>query len=130
MRKYSEIIDEFFKFNYWGLSTSIDIIDCNLDKIKDEDYVQKYIYELCDLLEMSLYHDSIIANFGIDEKINGISFMQLIETSSITGHFANFTKRAYIDIFSCKIYDPYAATEFTRKFFEGHVMDIHFVLRR
>ena len=44
---------------------------------------------------------------------------QLIETSLISGHFANDTNRAYLDIFSCKGYDPAVVETFSKKFFRA-----------
>jgi len=42
---------------------------------------------------------------------------QLIETSLVSGHFANETNAAYLDVFSCKEYEPVRAAEFCRDFF-------------
>ncbi len=41
---------------------------------------------------------------------------QLIETSLISGHFANKTNTVYLDVFSCKYYDPRAVGEFATEF--------------
>ena len=46
--------------------------------------------------------------------------VQLIETSLISGHFANDTNSAYLDIFSCKGYDPAVVEEFSKNFFGAH----------
>ncbi|MCJ7657067.1 MAG: S-adenosylmethionine decarboxylase, partial [Candidatus Atribacteria bacterium] len=66
---------------------------------------------------------------GEDEKVAGFSMVQLIETSLISGHFANKSNNAYIDIFSCKYYEPSVALEFTKKFFEAKEVKMHYVLR-
>jgi len=71
-----------------------------------------------------------VVDFGEDERVSGYSMTQLIETSLISGHFANLTNSAYIDIFSCKYYDPQTAADFTQRFFQGKEMKIHYVLRR
>lgn len=42
---------------------------------------------------------------------------QFIETSLISGHFANDTNAASLDIFSCKSYDPAVVENFARTFF-------------
>ena len=39
----------------------------------------------------------------------GYSLVQLIETSAITGHFCDASGDAYLDIFSCKDFDPATA---------------------
>ena len=50
-------------------------------------------------------------------KRQGYSMVQLIETSLISGHFANDTNSAYLDIFSCKGYEPAVVEEFSKAFF-------------
>jgi len=42
---------------------------------------------------------------------------QLIETSLISGHFADSSNAAYIDIFSCKNYDVQKVLKYTGDFF-------------
>jgi len=44
---------------------------------------------------------------------------QLIETSLISGHFANASNTAYLDLFSCKFYEPREVAEFAMAFFKG-----------
>ena len=56
--------------------------------------------------------------------------LQLIETSLISGHFANDSNRAYLDIFSCKPYDPSVVEQFSREFFSASSSDVHTTLRR
>jgi len=55
--------------------------------------------------------------------------VQLIETSLISGHFANITNNAYLDIFSCKYYDPSVVVEFTKNFFKSKEVKMHYILR-
>jgi len=56
--------------------------------------------------------------------------LQLIETSLISGHFANDSNRAYLDIFSCKPYDPAVVERFSREFFSAASSVVHTTLRR
>jgi S-adenosylmethionine/arginine decarboxylase-like enzyme len=65
---------------------------------------------------MKRYGACQIVHFG-EGRVAGYSMVQLIETSLISGHFANYTNRAYLDIFSCKGYDPKVVEEFSREFF-------------
>ncbi len=74
---------------------------------------------------MKRFGDTIVINFGEDEKVAGYSMTQLIETSLISGHFANSSKSAYIDIFSCKWYDTNTAARFTANRFNAEYYNIH-----
>lgn len=113
----------------WGLLTSVDLYSCNSKTIRDAEAIKKYVSELCLLIEMKRFGDTKVVHFGEDEKVAGYSMVQLIETSLISGHFTNSTNNAYIDIFSCKYYNPLAVEEFTKKFFEAKETKMHYLLR-
>jgi S-adenosylmethionine/arginine decarboxylase-like enzyme len=87
----------------WGLCTAVDLHDCNPDRIRDAAYIQRYV--VCQVVD-----------FG-EGRVAGYSMVQLISTSLISGHFANETNHAYLDIFSCKGYDPAVVESFSKEFF-------------
>ena len=118
-KSYDEIKEYYHTSNSWGLMSSVDIKNCDPDLIRSADAIKEYVVKLCDLIEMKRFQDTVVVNFGEDEKVAGYSMVQLIETSLISGHFANLTNAAYIDVFSCKIYNPYEALAFTKEFFKG-----------
>ena len=120
---------EFYDTNAWGLLTSVDLYKCNPEIIRDAKAIKIYVDELCELIEMRQFGETKIVNFGDNEKVAGFSMVQLIETSLISGHFANHSNSAYIDIFSCKYYEPSVAVEFTKKFFEAKDVKMHYILR-
>ncbi|MBN1850064.1 MAG: adenosylmethionine decarboxylase [Deltaproteobacteria bacterium] len=110
----------------WGILTSVDIADCDPKKIRDGAFITAYVHQLCDHIGMRRFGDTVVVNFGEDERVAGFSMTQLIESSLVSGHFANQTNRAYIDIFSCKFYEPRDAAEFSLKMFSGsnYVMQV------
>ncbi|TAL12789.1 MAG: S-adenosylmethionine decarboxylase [Nitrospirae bacterium] len=112
----------------WGLSTSVDLQDCRPETIRDRDHIEAYVIALCNLIGMKRYGDCQVVHFG-DGRVAGYSMIQLIETSLISGHFANDTNRAYLDIFSCKGYDPVVVEEFSRKFFGARSSTLSMTLR-
>lgn len=130
MEKNKDLRNNFFEENAWGLLTSIDLYNCNPELIRDAEAIRKYVDELCQLIEMKKFGDTQVVDFGEDERVAGYSMTQLIETSLISGHFANLTNAAYIDIFSCKFYDPQVAADFTQKYFQAKEVKIHYVLRK
>ncbi len=103
----------------WGLACSFDIYDCNPETIRDADKIQEFVIKLCDLIEMKRFGETIIVNFGEEERVAGYSMVQFIETSLISAHFANLNNTVYLDVFSCKDYDPEKVEKFTKEFFEG-----------
>ena len=78
---------------------------------------------------MKRFGECVVVNFGEDERVAGFSMTQLIETSLISAHFANLTNATYLDIFSCKYYNPYEAAEFAKEFFGATEYNLHYTLR-
>ena len=113
----------------WGFLTSLDLYHCAGDVIRDENKIKEYVVQLCDLIHMKRFGECQITHFGQDARVAGYSMVQLIETSLISGHFANATNNAYIDIFSCGPYDPEKAANFTKEFFKAESISVN-VLKR
>ncbi len=103
----------------WGISTTIDLHNCNPALIRDKDYISKFVVELCDFIKVKRFGEPQIVHFGKDPKVSGYSMTQLIETSLVSAHFVEKTNNVYIDIFSCKFYPPYAAACFCESFFRA-----------
>ena len=113
----------------WGLASAIDIYNCSPEKIRDEQVIRQFVIELCDLIGMKRFGDTQIVNFGEDERVAGYSMTQLIETSLVSAHFANLTNTIYLDVFSCKAYNPEIVQEFSQKYFEGARSSLNISLR-
>jgi S-adenosylmethionine/arginine decarboxylase-like enzyme len=103
----------------WGIASSIDIYDCDPEKIRDAQLIKRFVVELCDLIEMKRFGETQVVHFGEDEKVAGYSMVQLIETSLISAHFANQSNTTYLDVFSCKTYDPEVVRRFSQSYFGG-----------
>ncbi|MDX2470377.1 MAG: S-adenosylmethionine decarboxylase [SAR324 cluster bacterium] len=110
--------------NAWGLSCTIDLKSCNPETIRSKDAIANFAKELVELIKMKAYGDPQVVHFGEDPKVSGYSLVQLIETSLISGHFAEETNAVYLDVFSCKEYDPKVAGEFAKTFFQADSVEI------
>ena len=126
----ASIVEQAVSQSVWGIASSIDIYNCNPETIRNADKIRRFVVELCDLIEMRRFGDTTVIHFGEDERVSGYSMVQLIETSLISAHFANLTNTVYLDVFSCKPYDPQVVEEFARNFFEGSHCITHVNLRR
>ena len=122
--------EEFEKTAAWGMLTSIDIHGCDSDLIRDPEAIREFTIQLCDLIQMKRFGEPVIVNFGEDERVSGYSLTQLIETSLISAHFANQSNTVYLDVFSCKYYDPDQTAEFAKNFFKGKDYARNIVLRK
>ena len=114
----------------WGLSTALDIYHCAPEIIRDADKIKQFVVELCEKIDMERFGECVVVDFGRNPKVAGFSMMQLIETSLISGHFANSSNAAYLDIFSCKFYEPRTVAEFAVSFFKGSNYKMQVALRR
>ncbi len=122
--------DQYSELGAWGLYCSVDVHNCDPDIIRDGEMIRQYVIQLCDLIEMKRFGETQVVHFGEDEKVAGYSMVQLIETSLISGHFANLTNTAYIDVFSCKYYDPEVVSHFTLSYFKGTDYNLNISLRK
>jgi S-adenosylmethionine/arginine decarboxylase-like enzyme len=100
----------------WGLCTAVDLQDCNPEFIRNPEHIRRYVVELCDLIGMKRFGECQVVKFG-EDRVAGYSMVQLISTSLISGHFADDSNNAYLDIFSCKGYDPAVVEAFSKEFF-------------
>lgn len=123
------VMNEAIAKNAWGIACAIDVYNCNPETIRDADAIRRFVVELCDLIEMKRFGETQVVHFGEDEKVAGYSMVQLIETSLISGHFANQTNAAYLDVFSCKPYLPEMVQDFAEKFFAGTHSHLNISLR-
>lgn len=112
-----ETVDRYKKGDAWGLLTSVDLHDCDPEKIRSKDVITQFSIDLCEYIHMKRFGEPIVVRFGDDPRVQGYSLAQLIETSLISGHFAEDTDRAFIDVFSCKEYPPKETAEFCKKYF-------------
>ncbi|OGV38997.1 MAG: S-adenosylmethionine decarboxylase proenzyme [Lentisphaerae bacterium GWF2_45_14] len=116
--------------NAWGLLSSVDIYNCDESIITNADKVREFVLALCEKINLKRFGDCVVVDFGENEQIAGFSMTQLIETSLVSGHFANATKAAYLDIFSCKFYEPREVAEFAIEFFKGSHYKMQVALRK
>lgn len=114
----------------WGVSTAVDLYGCDPDLIRDAGMIEMFVVQLCEHIDMKRFGDCQVVHFGDDEKVAGYSMTQLIETSLISGHFANATNAAYLDVFSCKFYEPREVAEFAMSFFKADHYKMQISLRQ
>jgi S-adenosylmethionine/arginine decarboxylase-like enzyme len=114
-----DLIEMAVREKVWGISSSIDIYGCDPATIRDPDAIRRFVAEVCELIGMKRYGETLVVHFGEEERVAGYSMVQLIETSLISAHFANLTNTAYLDVFSCLPYDPDKVADFARLFFGG-----------
>jgi S-adenosylmethionine/arginine decarboxylase-like enzyme len=115
---------------YWGISSCIDLYDCDLELMNDADAIRNFAKVLCERIKMKRYGETQVVFFGDEPRVQGYSMTQLIETSLVSAHFANASRAIYLDVFSCAPYDPEDAAQFAKEYFKASRYNLHVVNRR
>lgn len=96
----------------WGLHLVLDVRGGRVDAVRSREAILAWCADLVQRIGMRAYGDPILAHFAAhDPEAAGYSLVQLIETSAITGHFVDKNGDMYLDVFSCKPFDPQAAID-------------------
>lgn len=99
-------------------------------KIRNTAAVEYFLMELCDRIDMERYGPPMVYRFGVGHEI-GLSGFQLITTSAISLHTNDPHRDLYLDVFSCKDYDPEVVNSFVKEAFgEPEKSSYQIVLRR
>ena len=130
LQKDTSLREQYRVVDAWGLAAGIDLHGCNPETIRSAEKIKQFVVELCERIKMKRFGECQVVNFGEDEKVAGFSMIQLIETSCISAHFANQTNTTYLDIFSCKYYNPYDAADFAKEFFKAKDYSLNCTLRK
>src|SRR5688500_13572585 len=104
---------------YWGTSSCIDLYECDLPLMQNAEAIREFVKLLCERIKMRRYGETQVVFFGDDPRVTGFSMTQLIETSLISGHFADDSCAIYLDVFSCASYEPEEVAEFAKEYFKA-----------
>ena len=114
----------------YGYELIMNLYECDKNIVGSKKKLKEYVDKLCRLIKMKKYGKVLLPYFGDKQPYTkGYSLVQLIETSSITGHFSDLWLSAYINIFSCRKYDHAKAKRFTKKFFRAKRAKSCFIVR-
>jgi S-adenosylmethionine/arginine decarboxylase-like enzyme len=115
----------------FGAELILDLHGCDPKLIRSKAKLATFARQLCRRIKMERYGEPILAHFGHkDPMTSGYSLVQLIETSSIVGHFSEGTNKVYLNVFSCKEFDPADAAAFCRKFFKAKGNHRRYIIRK
>jgi len=97
---------------------AIDLHGCQRRRLEDPDSIRAFVPSVIEAIGMRAHGPLRLERFGNGE-LEGWSAMQFIETSSITIHADEFSGRCYVDVFSCKAFDPELAATIAEQHFGG-----------
>jgi len=116
---------------YWGYHLILDCKSGDKDKITSGVNIKNFVKDLVPGIGMVAYGEPVVEHFATHiPEAAGYSLVQLIETSSITGHFVDLNGDCYIDIFSCKEFDINVAKTFVQTYFNPQQMRVTYLTRQ
>ncbi len=119
---------KFLKNNAWGLTSSIDIYDCDEELLKNQEYLKEFIAQCSEKFNLSLSSSTIPVCFSINDNISG--FSKISHDATISGHLKNDSRNIYLDVFSCNYYEPREVAEFAVEFLKAKHYRMQVSLRR
>jgi S-adenosylmethionine/arginine decarboxylase-like enzyme len=102
----------------WGMLAAIDLHGCDRKRLADPNSIRRFVPTVIAAIGMRAHGPMMIDRFGNDQ-LEGWSALQFIETSSITIHADEVFGRCFVDIFSCRRFDPGAAAAIAVEHFGG-----------
>lgn len=107
----------------YGTELVLDFHDCDPTHFNADD-LERYCKELCELIDMQKEDFHVWASDPKDygkepPHLYGTSVVQFIQTSSLVIHTLPKLRAIYLNIFSCKSFDPITVLLFTQEFFAG-----------
>ncbi len=119
----------------YGIELILDLHGCDAAKFT-RDSITEYFERLCDLIDMKREDLHFWDDVGLAEEdkqtsphTQGTSAVQFILTSSIVIHTLDQLHAVYINIFSCKAYDPKVAEQFSIDWFGATECSARFIDR-
>jgi len=113
----------------WGKHLVLDAAGCSPKMIGCPTVIKNFTTDLVRRIDMKAYGDPQIVMFGSGNK-KGYTLIQLIETSNIAAHFVEENNTMYLDVFSCKDFDPSIVKEVVREYFDAQRFSSRVFLRQ
>lgn len=112
----------------WGYHL---ILDCKSGKnVDDRNTIYNFNSQLVPHIGMEAWGEPIIERFDAPTpEEGGYTLVQIILTSTITGHFIDRSGDFYLDIFSCKPFESSNVTSMVEKYFQPELIKQEFRYR-
>lgn len=120
----------------YGVELILDLHDCDPVTFTRKS-IRKYFKELCVLIDMErgklIWWDDLYtpeAEKETEPHLVGTSAVQFIKTSSLVVHALDLMEMIYLNIFSCKKFNPEIVIDFSTEWFRGQVLSSHIISRK
>lgn len=118
------------KTHFFGPHLTLDLNDCNPDKISDFDLIFDTLNHLPDKIGMTKITQPYVFKYaGLVPEDKGITGFIVIAESHISIHSFQEKNYVFIDLFSCKPFDYAYAQQYLIETFESRTPSINVVRR-
>lgn len=108
--------------NVWGTELILDAGGCDKDLINDSVNIRAFTIRLVKDIDMVAFGDPQVVYFGSGDKA-GYTMQQLIETSNICAHFVPDMDALFLNVHSCKDFDPQVVYNLVKQYFGAKVIN-------
>mgnify|MGYP002396201028 CR=1 FL=1 len=119
----------------YGVELILDMHGCDRSTF-NRDSIERYFVRLCELIDMQREALHFWDDIGVPEHekqtaphAQGTSAVQFILTSSIIIHTLDQLDAVYVNMFSCKEFDPKLAEQFTVEWYGADECTARFIER-
>lgn len=119
----------------YGVELILDLQECDSSTFNRKS-LDSFFTELCELIDMERCEVHFWDDVGVppeeqqtEPHTKGTSAVCFILTSTIVVHTLDLLKSVYVNIFSCKKFDPKVAEEFAKKWFGAKEGSARFIER-
>jgi S-adenosylmethionine/arginine decarboxylase-like enzyme len=113
----------------WGKHLVVNAGRCIPTSIRCAKNIETFTHTLVKRIDMVAYGKPQIIMFGTGNK-KGYTLVQLIETSNICAHFVEETNDMYLDVFSCKDFDPQVVRDVVQQYFSPDSVEATALVRQ
>jgi len=114
---------------HWGWHLILDMSGIDIKAGKDKETIERFFKQLVPAIDMKAVGPLIIKYLIPEQSNAGYSALQLIETSDITFHIADKKGLAFLDVFSCKTFDPDIVINMAKQYFKPKKIRDRFIYR-
>ncbi len=116
----------------WGVLCIIDAAECDPILINCHENIQNFVNELLTTIEMVKIGGLHCFWCDTTDPVKaGISMFQLLQDSNVSAHFCPMDRNsAYMDIFSCKSFNPSDVKETFQKYFKPEKLHMSTISRQ
>lgn len=119
----------------YGYELILDLHNCDPETFNRRS-IDTFFTKLCDAIDMEKCEVHFWDDVGVppeeqqtEPHTKGTSAVCFILTSTIVVHTLDILKAVYVNIFSCKPYEPDLAAEFSKRWFRGEIRNSTFIER-